>query len=51
MYNGWNIVTYFDIMNIYGRDNIWGYSYKSDGSIENIYQWKVFPVGGITVEF
>jgi hypothetical protein len=51
MFDGWNIVTYFDIMNIYGRDNIWGYSYDSDGTIDNVYQWQVFPVGGVTVEF
>ena len=51
MFDGWNIVTYFDIMNVYGRDNIWGYSYNGDGTIDNVYQWKVFPVGGITIEF
>ena len=51
MFNNWNIVTYFDIMNVFGRDNLWGYSYNSDGTIEEILQWKVFPVGGFTVEF
>jgi len=51
MFKGWNIVTYFDVMNVYARKNIWGYSYEDDGSIENIYQFMVFPVGGITIEF
>lgn len=51
MFNGWNMVTYFDIMNLYGRDNIWIYQYNSDGTRENIYQFQTFPVGGITIEF
>jgi hypothetical protein len=51
MFNGWNLVTYFDIMNVYGRNNIWAYSHNSDGTKEVIYQWQVFPVGGLTVEF
>ncbi|HDQ00216.1 MAG TPA: TonB-dependent receptor [bacterium] len=51
MFKGWNIVTYFDLMNVYGRDNIWQYSYKEDGSISEILQWKVFPVGGLAIEF
>jgi hypothetical protein len=51
MFNGWNLVTYFDIMNVYSRDNIWDYSYNDDGTREDILQYKVFPVGGVTVEF
>jgi hypothetical protein len=51
MFDGWNLVTYFDIMNVYSRDNIWSYEYYSDGTTEPILQYKVFPVGGITVEF
>jgi hypothetical protein len=51
MFNGWNLVTYFDVMNVYSRDNIWAYQYYGDGTKEPILQYKVFPVGGITVEF
>jgi len=51
MFEGWNIITYFDIMNVYGRDNIWQYSYNDDGSIEEVLQWQVFPVGGLAIEF
>ncbi len=51
MFNGWNMVTYFDIMNVYGRDNIWMYWNNSDGSRDTVYQYQVFPVGGITIEF
>jgi hypothetical protein len=45
------MVTFIDIMNVYARDNIWMYAYQSDGTIDNIYQFQVFPVGGITIEF
>ncbi|MCK5075269.1 MAG: hypothetical protein KAR38_02785, partial [Calditrichia bacterium] len=46
-----NMVTYFDIMNVYHRKNIWEYSYNDDGSIEKVEQFSVFPVGGIVLEF
>ncbi|MBN1543697.1 hypothetical protein JW992_16255, partial [candidate division KSB1 bacterium] len=51
MFNNWNMVTFFDLVNVYGRDNIWAYSYEDDGTIETIYQYKLFPVGGLTIEF
>lgn len=51
LFNGWNMVTYFDIVNLFGQKNVWGYSYHSDGTTDTIYQWAVFPVGGITIEF
>ena len=50
-FNKWNMVTYFDIMNVYNRDNIWDYSYKENGTIEKILQFKTLPVGGIAIEF
>ncbi len=50
-FKNWNLVTYFDIMNIYGRDNIWNYSRNDLGEVEEIWQWKVFPVGGMVIEF
>lgn len=51
MFKGWNMVTYFDIMNVYCRDNIWMYQYNDDGTKEKVLQFQVFPVGGITIEF
>ena len=51
MFNGWNLVMYFDIINIYGRENIWSYSYSGDGTKKRILQYQVFPVGGISIEF
>ena len=50
-FNRWNLVTYFDIMNIYGRDNIWDYSRNEYGEVEEELQWQIFPVGGVMVEF
>ncbi len=51
MFEGWNIVTYFDMMNVYHRDNIWRYSFKEDGTIDKILQWQVMPVLGVAIEF
>ncbi|MBN2009153.1 TonB-dependent receptor [candidate division KSB1 bacterium] len=51
MFNGWTMVTYFDLMNVFNRDNVWGYSYKDNGTVDEILQWKVFPVGGVAIEF
>jgi len=51
MFGSWNMVTYFDLQNVYNRDNIWGYSYEEDGDVEDILQFKVFPIGGLVVEF
>lgn len=50
-FRNWNLVTYFDIMNIYGRDNIWSYSRNDMGEVEEVLQWKVFPIGGMVIEF
>ncbi len=50
-FDTWNMVVYFDIMNIYGRDNLWEYQYNNDGSREEILQYQVFPVGGVILEF
>jgi len=44
------LVVYFDIMNIYGRKNIWNYTYNADGSKSNVYQYSLFPVGGFVWE-
>ncbi len=51
MFNGWNMVTYFEMMNVFDRDNIWQYIYNDDGSIDRVLQFKVFPVGGMVIEF
>jgi hypothetical protein len=51
MFNGWNLVTYLDVMNLLGRDNIWDYSYADDGTREKVLQYQTFPVGGVTLEF
>ncbi|RMF09893.1 MAG: hypothetical protein D6762_02610 [Candidatus Neomarinimicrobiota bacterium] len=45
------MTSYIDIQNVFDRDNIWDFQYNDDGTRENIYQFKVFPVGGITLEF
>ena len=51
IFDRWNMVIFFDLVNIYNRDNIWSYQYNDDGTIENILHYKTLPVGGISLEF
>jgi len=51
MFNKINLVTYFDIMNIYNKDNIWDYQYGDNGTKGEVWQYKTMPVGGFTIEF
>ena len=46
-----NIVAYINIMNISGRNNLWDYYYKEDGTKEEVWQYKTMPIGGVTLEF
>ncbi len=46
-----NLVAFWDIMNVFNRDNPWDYVYNEDGSKDIALQFKTFPVGGITLEF
>ena len=39
------------MMSVYDRDNIWDYNYKDNGTLEEILQFKIIPVGGIAFEF
>ncbi|RPI02240.1 MAG: TonB-dependent receptor [Calditrichaeota bacterium] len=51
LFNSWSMVVFFDVVNIYNRDNIWNYQYNNDGSITKVYQYQTLPVGGVTLEF
>ena len=46
-----NLVAYWDIMNVFNRDNPWDYVYNEDGTTDLALQFKTFPIGGITLEF
>ncbi len=46
-----NMVAYWDIMNVFNRDNPWETIYKEDGSTDMAWQFKTFPIGGIVLEF
>ncbi|MFP4549139.1 MAG: TonB-dependent receptor [Fidelibacterota bacterium] len=45
------IVAYFNLMNVYNRQNVWGYAYNGSGTRDNIYQYAFTPVGGFIWEF
>lgn len=50
-FDGWNLVVFLSIQNLYNRKNIAAYVYNSDGTIDNVYQFSILPVAGIEVEF
>lgn len=50
-FDRWNMVVFFDMMNVYNHHNIWEYQYNDDGTTEKILQFEVFPVGGVVIEF
>ncbi len=50
-FRNWSLVAYLDIMNVYGRDNIWDYSRDEYGDEEKVYQFQTMPIGGFNIEF
>ncbi|MBC8175241.1 MAG: TonB-dependent receptor [Candidatus Marinimicrobia bacterium] len=50
-FNKMNLVVFWDIMNVFNRDNPWETVYLKNGSTEMAWQFKTFPVGGIILEF
>ncbi|MCE5249457.1 TonB-dependent receptor [bacterium] len=50
-FNKWSLVVYFDIMNVYGRDNVWDYSRDEYGTVDKVYQFSTMPIGGFSIEF
>jgi outer membrane receptor protein involved in Fe transport len=51
LFDKWTLVVFFDIVNLYSRNNIWNYQYNDDGTISEVLQYKTLPIGGVTVEF
>ncbi|MEJ2545006.1 MAG: TonB-dependent receptor [Calditrichaceae bacterium] len=55
VFDNWNFVIFFDLNNIYNRDNIWAYQYGVDDdgekSIKKVLQYKTLPIGGFSIEF
>ena len=51
IFDTWNLVIFFDIVNIYNRENVWDYNYNDDGTRERVLQYQTLPVGGVSVEF
>lgn len=50
-YEKWNIAFYFAIQNLYNRKNIAAFSYNSNGTKDEIYQFSTMPIIGFEVEF
>lgn len=46
------MIYYFDLQNIYDRENIWMYLYSNKNHTETpVYQFRFFPAGGVIIGF
>lgn len=50
-FTGWNINIYIALQNVLNTKNVFFESYRSDGTIETVYQFAFFPVVGVEAEF
>lgn len=50
-YETWNLVVTLSVQNLYNRQNIAGYQYNSDGTVDKVYQFSLLPVLGLELEF
>jgi hypothetical protein len=47
----WNINVFLSVQNVMNTKNVFYRNYRSDGTVETVYQFAFFPVGGVEVEF
>ncbi|MBP1656233.1 MAG: TonB-dependent receptor plug [Bacteroidetes bacterium] len=50
-FSTWNINVYVALMNVLDRKNVFYQNYRTDGTVETVYQFAFFPVVGIEAEF
>jgi hypothetical protein len=50
-FKSWSLSIFLSVENIYNRKNVAAYQYHSDGTIDNVYQYSLFPVGGVEIQF
>ncbi|MHC1737434.1 MAG: carboxypeptidase-like regulatory domain-containing protein [Ignavibacteriaceae bacterium] len=50
-FSSWSLSLFLSIQNLYNRKNIAFYQYNSDGTIDNVYQFSIMPIGGIEIQF
>jgi hypothetical protein len=50
-FRNWNINAYVALQNVLNRKNVFFENYRSDGTVETVYQFSFFPVVGVEVEF
>lgn len=47
----WNVNVFLAVMNVFNTKNVFFEEYRSDGTVETVYQFAFFPVGGVEIEF
>jgi len=51
IFESFNLVSFLDVINIYGRDNLWNYNYNDDGTRSKVLQFQTILIGGFSLEF
>ncbi|MBD3286982.1 TonB-dependent receptor plug domain-containing protein [candidate division WOR-3 bacterium] len=51
IFERWSLSWYLEVQNVYNRENVWWYWYGDDGEVEIIPQFKLFPNGGLVINF
>lgn len=52
IYNSWSLSWYFEVQNVYNRQNTWMYYYQAgDPEPQTVHQISFFPIGGMVIEF
>lgn len=50
-FSSWSLNLYLSVSNVAGRKNIAGYRYNSDGTVDEVEQFSLFPVAGVEINF
>ncbi len=50
-FDRWNLLSYINIINVFNQNNVWDYSYRKNGSQDEVLQFQIMPVIGFSLEF
>jgi len=51
IFEHWSLAWYIEVQNVYNRRNVWWYWYGEDATVDTVYQFSLFPMGGLVIEF
>lgn len=51
IFERWSLAWYMGVQNVYNRKNVWWYWYGDNATVDTVYQFTIFPMGGLVIEF